>query len=163
MPMQPRPCMETVSPERPSARVGMRASVMPPSCREAAEQLTGAHAAGLPTTPGQRGGLLLEQGVDRCRQGVLAAEQHDLAVEVVTFEGRGAAGEALPCRPAATVAALDGGPFDLLLAALHPLLVGCPVDAFGPVDADRLVFGARVEVHHDLQIVLVEVMPAQRL
>src|SRR3954471_20659670 len=134
MPMQPRPCMETVSPERPRVRVGIRASVMPPSCREAPEQLAGAHAAGWPTSPGQRCGLLLEQDVDRCRQGVLASEQHDLAVEVVAFEGPGAAGEALPRRPAPAVATFDRRPFDLLLAALHPLLVRCPVDAFGPVD-----------------------------
>src|SRR4051794_37933816 len=130
MPMQPRPCMETVSPERPRERVGIRASVMPPSCRQPTEQLTGAHAAGRATGPGERCGLLLEQGVDRCRQGVLAAEQHDLAVEVVTFERRGAAGEALPRRPTAAVTAFDRSPLDLLLAALHPLLVRCPVDAF---------------------------------
>src|SRR3954447_10601032 len=116
MPMQPRPCMETVSPERPRERVGIRASVMPPSCRQATEQLTRAQAAGRPTGPGERCGLLLEQGVDRCRQGVLASQQHDLAVEVVAFEGPGAAGEALPRRPAATVAAFDRRPLDLLLA-----------------------------------------------
>src|SRR3954454_16495475 len=118
MPMQPRPCMETVSPERPRVRVGIRASVMPPSCRQAIEQVTGAHASGRAAGTCERCGLLLEQGVDRCRQGVLASEQHDLAVEVVTFESPGAAGEALPRRPTATVAAFDRRPFDLLLAAL---------------------------------------------
>src|SRR3954462_10161868 len=138
MPMQPRPCMETVSPERPRERVGIRASVMSPSCREAAEQLTRADAAGRAAGAGKRCGLLLEQRVDRCRQGVLASEQDDLAVEVVTFEGPGAAGEALPRRPTAAVAAFARRPFALLLAALRPPLVRCPVDAFGPVDADRL-------------------------
>src|SRR3954470_21560421 len=107
MPMQPRPCMETVSPERPSMRVGIRASVMPPSCRQPTEQVTGAHASGRAAGAGERCGLVLEQGVDRCGQGVLASEQHDLAVEVVTLEGPGAAGEALPRRPAAPVATFD--------------------------------------------------------
>jgi len=45
---------------------------------------------------GELVGEPLQQRVDRRRDAVLAAEQHDLPVEVVGLDGSGAAGQALP-------------------------------------------------------------------
>src|SRR4051794_577209 len=129
--MQPRPCMETTSRFGPSVRVGTRSSAMTMSFLEVdgGQDVAWPQAPRHRTLPGRPVGQRLCSYVDRRGDGVLPAEQRDLAVEVVGLDAAQAPGEALPRRPAGALAAVDRCVLDLLSPSIGPLVVGDPVDA----------------------------------
>ncbi len=97
-------------------------------------------ARGLPLGRGPEG-QSLEQGVHRRGDAVEAAQQRDLPVEELGLDGAGAAGQALPARPALPLARgggshlqVVGPPFPVLLGAGH-------VDAGGGQRGRPLLLG----------------------
>src|SRR4051812_14711503 len=125
MPMQPSPCIDTVSPSGPSVRVGNELSATGASLLDVdrREDIADGCAAGPGASTCRIVGQSLHRDIRRCRDVVLPAEQRDLAVEVVGLDAAQAARQALPGRPAAARAALDGCVLHLLAAPRHPLLV----------------------------------------
>ena len=71
------------------------------------EQLLGCDAPRRATFPGRGIRVALQHRVHRRRHAVEAAEQHDLAVEIVGFDAAGAPAQALPRRSAAARRAAD--------------------------------------------------------
>src|SRR3954454_1181787 len=122
MPMQPKPCIETTSFSGPSVRVGNELSATGTPLLDVDRREDVAERCATRAYAATRGvvGQPLHGHVDRRRDGVLPAQQRDLAVEVVGLDAAEAPRQALPRRAAAASAALDRRVLHLLAATLDP-------------------------------------------
>src|SRR3954467_4213970 len=140
MPMQPKPCADTTRPSGPSVLVGSALSVTDASLLHVDRRDDVADSCAPRLCSPARGivGQPRDGDVGRCRDGVLPAEQRDLAVEVVGLDAAEATGQALPRRPATTRPPLDRRVLPLLPPPGNPLVVTRPVDAGGGEAGFRL-------------------------
>src|SRR3954451_24980543 len=109
MPMQPKPCVDTTRPSGPSVLVGSEVSATDASLLlvDRRDDVADGRAPRLCSLARGFVGQPLHGGIGRCRDGVAATQEHDLAMEVVALDAAEARGQALPRRPATTRPPLD--------------------------------------------------------